>query len=215
MGTKERFTEIYENNEWKSGESKSGNGSELQYTNTLQKELLFLCEKYKIKTILDIPCGDYNWMQSTKLNDIEYIGADIVESMIENNRKRYPDVKFELLDITKDVLPIVDLVFVRDCLGHLSDDNIFKALGNLQKSGSRYLLSTSFTKWNHNPSKLDGEWKCINLMIEPYFLKPIFLINEDCTQGYPDYNDKCMVLFDLKDLHCGGTNRHTVLFPNL
>ena len=208
MNTKERFTEIYKNNEWGSQESKSGSGSELQSTDTLRKELPLLCKKYQIKTILDIPCGDYNWMKFTKFNsDIKYIGADIVEKLIDNNRKKYSNVEFKVLDITRDTLPTADLVFVRDCLGHLSNDNIFKALNNIRESGSKYLLSTSFTKYNHNSSILDGEWKCINLMIEPYFLKPIFLINEDCTEGYPHYNDKCMVLFDLNDLYCGGINK--------
>ena len=208
MNTKERFTEIYKNNEWGSQESKSGSGSELQSTDTLRKELPLLCKKYQIKTILDIPCGDYNWMKFTKFNsDIKYIGADIVEKLIDNNRKKYSDIEFKVLDITRDTLPTVDLVFVRDCLGHLSNDNIFKALNNIRESGSKYLLSTSFTKYNHNSSILDGEWKCINLMIEPYFLKPIFLINEDCTEGCPHYNDKCMVLFDLNDLHCGSINK--------
>tara|TARA_R110000850_G_scaffold10555_4_gene37520 strand:+ start:388 stop:1026 length:639 start_codon:yes stop_codon:yes gene_type:complete len=203
---KEKFTGIFENNGWGSIESKSGKGSELQFTNTLREELPHLFKKYNIKSILDIPCGDFNWMKNTQLKSIKYKGADIIDKLIIQNKLNYPGIQFEVLDIIKDKLPNVDLVFVRDCLVHLSDNNIFKALDNIQRSGSRYLLSTSFTKYTFNPNIQEGKWKSINLMIEPYFLKPIYLINENCGEDYPKWDDKCMVLFDLKDLYCGGIN---------
>ena len=110
-------------------------------------------------------------------------------------------MKYQAIRGTKDILPKVDLIFVRDTLGHFSDDNIRKAFTNIQASGSKYLLATTFTKWSHNPSIQDGQWKCINLMIIPYFLKPIYLINEDCHEGYPNYNDKCMILVDLASMY--------------
>jgi hypothetical protein len=132
---------------------------------------------------------------------IRYIGADIVQDVVAHNRAAFPDLQFELLDITRSNLPKVDLVFVRDCLGHLSDANVLQAIENIRRSGSRYLLATSFTKYQHNPDIDDGGWRCINLMIPPFNLKPQYLINEDCRQGYPHYNDKCMILFDLENLY--------------
>jgi hypothetical protein len=106
-----------------------------------------------------------------------------------------------VLNITTDSLPKTDLIFVRDCLGHLSDENVLKALENIRHSGSRYLLTTSFTKWHYNSNIENGGWRCINLLIEPFKLKPQYLINEDCREGYPHYNDKCMILFDILDLY--------------
>jgi hypothetical protein len=194
----EVFTEIYENNKWSSSESRSGNGSELKNTITLRNELPFLFKKYNISSILDIPCGDFNWMKEVNLSDIDYTGADIVPSIIEQNKQKYP-YNFQVLDLTKDSLPKVDLIFVRDCLGHLSNENVFKALDNIQLSGSKYLISTSFTKWDFNADIDDGGWRCINLMIPPFNLKPIYLINENCVEGYPHYNDKCMIMFDLSN----------------
>jgi hypothetical protein len=105
------------------------------------------------------------------------------------------------MDITTSSLPKVDLIFVRDCLGHLSDQNVLKAIKNIKASGSKYLLTTSFTKWNYNSNIEDGGWRCINLLIDPFKLKPQYLINEDCKEGYPYYNDKCMILFDLENLN--------------
>lgn len=197
MSVKEKFTEIYENNLWCSQESVSGGGSEMQNTKVIRKELPVLIQKFNIKSILDAPCGDFNWMKSVDLSSASYIGADIVEPLINKNKELYNDIDFRLLDLTKDILPKVDLIFVRDCLGHLSNDNVLLAIKNCKESGSKYLLATSFTKWNFNPDIEDGGWKCINLMISPFNLNPIYLINEDCQEGFPHYNDKCMILFQL------------------
>jgi hypothetical protein len=197
MSVKEKFTEIYENNLWCSPESVSGGGSEMQNTKVIRKELPVLIQKFNIKSILDLPCGDYNWMKSVDLSGASYIGADIVEPLVKKNKELYNQIDFRLLDLTKDILPKVDLIFVRDCLGHLSNENVLLALKNCKESGSKYLLATSFTKWDFNPDIEDGGWKCINLMISPFNLNPIYLINEDCQEGFPHYNDKCMILFQL------------------
>ncbi len=197
MSVKEKFTEIYENNLWCSPESVSGGGSEMQNTKVIRKELPVLIQKFNIESILDIPCGDYNWIKNVDLGNVSYIGADIVEPLVKRNKELYNNIDFRLLDLTKDILPKVDLIFVRDCLGHLSNDNVLLAIKNCKESGSKYLLATSFTKWDFNPDIEDGGWKCINLMISPFNLNPIYLINEDCQEGFPHYNDKCMILFQL------------------
>lgn len=197
MSVKEKFTEIYENNLWCSPESVSGGGSEMQNTKVIRRELPVLIQKFGITSILDIPCGDWNWMKDVDLCGASYIGADIVDPLIGLNKANYTNTDFRVLDLINDVLPKVDLIFVRDCLGHLSNDNVSLALRNCQESGSKYLLATSFTKWDMNPDIENGGWKCINLMIPPFQLNPIYLINEDCQEGYPHYNDKCMILFQL------------------
>jgi len=193
----ETFTEIYEKNLWKSSESVSGMGSEIEYAKSISKELPVLLQKYKIQSILDIPCGDWNWMKNVDLCGASYIGADIVKPLIEENKTKYPSVDFRALDLTSDDLPKVDLVFVRDCFGHLTNENVHKALENIKRSGSKYLLATSFTRWTSNPDIEDGGWKCLNLLVEPFTLKPIYLINEEFEVGYPHYNDKCMILFQI------------------
>jgi len=194
---KETFTKIYTDNLWASAESKSGSGSELQNTEVLRKELSILFKKYEITSMLDIPCGDFNWMKEVDLSEINYLGADIVEELIQSNNTKYPNKSFTVLNLIEEELPKADLVFVRDCLGHLSNKNVLKALENIKRSGSKYLLATSFTKWDQNPDIVDGGWKCINLMVAPFYMNPIYLINENCQEGYPHYNDKCMLLFDL------------------
>ncbi len=143
---REIFTKIYNDNLWASSESKSGSGSELKNTNVLRKELSVLLKKYEIKSILDIPCGDFNWMKEVDFTNIEYTGGDIVDELIKSNKSKYPNRMFFVMDLLNDVLPAVDLVFVRDCLGHLSNSNVLKELKKIKKSGIKYCLVTVFTK---------------------------------------------------------------------
>jgi SAM-dependent methyltransferase len=200
---KKIFTEIYESNSWTSSESRSGLGSELLSTETIRKELPEVFKKFNIKSVLDIPCGDFNWMNNVDLKEVHYIGADIVENMIEDNKNNFKDYEFKVLDITEDDLPEVDLIFARDILGHFDYENIEKTIKNIIRSGSKYLLTTSFTKWEYNIDIKNGDWRPINLMLKPFLFKPIYLINENCFEGDFQYNDKCLILFDLNKLYCG------------
>ena len=200
---KKVFTEIYESNSWTSSESRSGLGSELLSTETIRKELPEVFKKFNIKSVLDIPCGDFNWMNNVDLKEVHYIGADIVENIIEDNKNNFKDYEFKVLDITEDDLPEVDLIFARDILGHFDYENIEKTIKNIISSGSKYLLTTSFTKWEYNVDIKNGDWRPINLMLKPFLFKPIYLINENCFEGDFQYNDKCLILFDLNKLYCG------------
>jgi hypothetical protein len=142
------FTSIYENNTWISSESRSGPGSEEAYTKDLRLWFLDTIPKYNIKSMVDAPCGDFNWMKLVlpKLN-IDYIGLDIVESLIISNNQRYmkDNVKFLVCDICADYIPDCDLLMVRDCLFHLSFDDTDKFLKNISKVKFKYLLTTTHT----------------------------------------------------------------------
>lgn len=78
----EIFEDIYQNNRWGSSESRPGSGSELRTTDTLREELPKLLRYLNVKSMLDLPCGDYNWMSEVDLGGIFYRGADIVEELI-------------------------------------------------------------------------------------------------------------------------------------
>jgi hypothetical protein len=198
------FTNIFLTRAWHSKESVSGVGSELTQTKTLIQELPLLFKKYNIQSVLDIPCGDFNWMQHVDLTNIKYIGADIVDPLIEQNRINYPDIIFENLDLTKSKLPTVDLIITRDAFVHLSFNDIVLALENIINSGSKYLLTTSFTGLVENRNITTGDWRPLNLLVPPFRFRPIYLINEDCTEGDANqHNDKCLVLFEISRLYIG------------
>ena len=198
-----RFEYIYKNNSWRGVASVSGRGSDLDQTKTLIKELPSLFEDLNISSILDIPCGDFNWMKKINLNKYQYIGADIVKEIIDNNKKLYEkeNVSFQHIDLIEDALPRVDLILVRDCLVHFSYNDIFKALNNICHSGSKYLLTTTFTNQQSNGNIITGEWHTLNLQLKPFYLpKPIKIVNEKCTEGKMLYTDKSLGLWKISDI---------------
>ena len=112
--------------------------------------------------MLDIPCGDFFWMQHCTTRLERYVGADVVSSMIGELNERYGNAhrRFEVLDLTEDALPKVDLVLCRDLLVHFSASDIRRAIANLRRSGSTYLLTTTFTGRDHNVDiATSGDWR--------------------------------------------------------
>jgi 2-polyprenyl-3-methyl-5-hydroxy-6-metoxy-1,4-benzoquinol methylase len=204
MDTKEVFTIIYNTNDWKSQESISGIGSEIKQTESLIKDLGKLLKDLNTTSLLDIPCGDFKWMQEVDLSGIHYTGADIVEELIEKNKKDHKyksNIEFKVLDLINGPLPKNDLIIVRDCFVHLSFADIFKALENIRSSGCKYLLTTTFPEHRVNYNIATGEWRTINLVKKPFnFQPPLLVINENCTEYNGRYKDKSMALWEVSKI---------------
>jgi glycosyltransferase involved in cell wall biosynthesis len=199
------FEEIYQTNAWGNSESHSGHGSSARATRFLRTALSQLLSDLGVKSMLDVPCGDFNWMRLLDL-PIDYFGADIVPQLIEQNQKRYsrPGRAFAILDATKDPLPKADLVFARDLLVHLCEKDIWSALKNLANSGAKYLVATTFTSRNKNVDIETGQWRPLNLQRPPFsFPAPIRLINERCEEGGRLWADKCLGVWKVSDLQAG------------
>lgn len=197
------FSNIYLSNYWGSHESVSGEGSNLSQTYIIREKLPILLEKYRINTLLDIPCGDFNWLSQIDLNCFQYIGGDIVYEIIKKNNFFFSGNKrtFKIIDITKDKLPSSDLLLCRDILVHFSYQDIFKTLQNIKKSEIQYLLTTNFYARNFNRNILTGGWRPINLTKPPFnFPKPLEIIIECCTEKNNDYYDKSLALWKINDL---------------
>jgi hypothetical protein len=215
---KQIFTYYYLHNAWANPESVSGIGSTIAYTETIRRELPVLLEKYQIKRFLDAPCGDYNWMQiMRKPSGMEYIGGDIVEELIVQNQQKYGDqnTSFIPLDITTDPLPPSDMWMCRDCLLHLSYEDIFKTLANFLHSDVKYLLTSVHTACTVNKDIETGDARLIHLELPPFGLcRPIEYI-DDWIPGYPERKmglwTKSMVAESLASnpmLHSAGRTRN-------
>jgi glycosyltransferase involved in cell wall biosynthesis len=199
-----KFTKVYKKNLFKGVTSRSGQGSDLIQTEVIRKELPELIKKFTINTFMDAPCGDFHWMKETDLNVNKYIGIDVVQHVIDHNNKRYtnPGRLFLCKDLTQDALPYADLIFCRDCLVHLSYYDAKRVLNNFKKSGSRYLLTTTFTGRKQNMDLNNGFWRTLNLNLHPFnFPEPILLINEKCSEYDGDYSDKSLGLWLLDSIN--------------
>lgn len=177
------FERIARDNGWDGTESVSGPGSTLEATAMLRDALPTLLEKYKIRSILDIPCGDAYWISYVLNPNIEYIGADIVPGIIARNRIDKASIgHFEVMDIVADNLQRVDLVLVRDCFIHLPNAVVRSAIANIKRSGARYLMTTTYPGKSANMDIEIGGFRPVDLQASPFRLPaPLEMILE--TEG--------------------------------
>jgi hypothetical protein len=196
------FRDIYARNLWGDQESVSGPGSNLARTSAFRAELPPLLKTIGVRTLLDAPSGDFNWMREVELEVEQYIGVDIVPELVEQNQRRYGTTGRSFLhrDLVLDQMPCADAILCRDGLVHFPLADIRAALQNFKRSGACYLLTTTFTGVDANREIKTGEWRPINLQLPPFnFPPPLWLIDE--KRRAPDgFSDKCLGLWRLENI---------------
>ena len=201
---KDLFTTIYKNNSWQSPESVSGKGSELNTTIYLREQLPELFKKYSIGRILDVGCGDFNWMKEVVPHVGFYLGIDVVTDLIDKNNELYKtyNIIFKEGDIQDIDLSEYDFdaVFFCDVLVHLPYANIKEILSKVSKH-IKYVFMTHFTEFTHGGDINISEWRPINFTLEPFNMPPpleSIPYNEPYEIGYGLSNDKTLSLWQLK-----------------
>lgn len=197
------FAPFYEKNRWGDDESVSGPGSSLERTVKLRGELPILLQELGARTLLDAPCGDFNWMKDTPLGVEQYIGADIIPDLIARNQQLYGNdqTQFLLLDLTRDKLPRADVILCRDCLIHFSYRHIAAAIKNFKRSGSTYLLTNSYPMWRRNEDIRTGSFRPLNLTLAPLnFPPPLKQIHEKLPEEEARFFGKILGVWKLSHL---------------
>ena len=170
---RDRFNYIYANRTWPGSNNPdaplSGWGSSLEATSSLREGLPRLLDKIGAHSIVDAGCGDFTWMNTISLHQ-KYVGVDLVESVIEENRKRYPEHTFVCADITSDPLPTADVILCREVLFHLSFADISRFVQNVRSSGAQFLLATSDRSTAVNADISPGDFRPVNLERRPFSL---------------------------------------------
>ena len=203
MSMRDVFTHIYRSNKWGSDESRSGKGSSLAQTQKVRDALPGILQTWHMRSMLDLPCGDFHWMKEVDLGGVDYLGADIVPELIAETTARFaaPGRRFATLNITTDDLPKADLLLCRDCWVHLSINDITDAIANIRRSGISYLLTTTFTNHPVNREKIRGKFRMLNLQIAPFqFPPPLCVIAEDNLESSHADAGKSLALWRVADL---------------
>ena len=196
------FTRVYAENLWQDPESRSGPGSTATRTDFLRSQLSRLLRELDAHSLLDVPCGDFNWMQLAEMPSVDYIGADIVADMVRKNAAQYgkPGRKFIQVDITRGPLPKVDLILCRDGLVHLSFADIERALQVIQQSQSTYLLLTAFTDCAWNIDITTGYWRPLNFQLAPFNFPASLQILADKPLPDGQHAGKALALYRVEGL---------------
>lgn len=166
------FTRIYDDGAWVHEEdqtSKSGLGSEASAAEALLQTLRTCVADLEIETLVDVGCGDWNWMRHADL-PCRYAGFDIVPSVIAANQVHANDrTSFAVLDAITEELPKCDLVLCREVLFHLSFADARSVLANIRRNARWALLTTDDHIW-FNANIRTGDFRNINLRRRPFGL---------------------------------------------
>ncbi len=80
------FSRIYETSAWGGG---SGPGSDPANATAYLARLRAFIRTHSVKSIVDLGCGDWRLMREVDLTEIDYLGIDVVPSVVDTNNARF------------------------------------------------------------------------------------------------------------------------------
>ncbi len=191
MNTQDIFSEIYQKGLWgKSGDPSqpfySGSGSHDKSITAvyIEKVGVFLNSYPNKPNVVDLGCGDFSVGSKLRSYCNSYVACDIVPEVIEHNKYKYKNltVDFRVLNMITDSLPAGDIVFIRQVLQHLSNEDIKYLIPKLQASYSSLILTEHLPSSNTFLPNIDkpagpdirlGYNRGIVLTKPPFNLKPV------------------------------------------
>jgi hypothetical protein len=173
---------------WGSGESVSGTGSEMAYTENVRKLVAKTITLPGVQKFIDSPCGDCNWQHTIEgFSKVEYTGLDIVPDLITKNKAKFADrsnMNFMRLDFSNNPYPFApDVILCRDMIQHNTLEDGLKAYINMEASDSKYLITT----WHQHDSTDPAMDNTYNVNTQPggMYLVDVFL--HPFNFSMPDY----------------------------
>jgi hypothetical protein len=180
----------------------STGASSINGTEKLRSKMIEIFKKYNINKMFDAGCNDCEWIRTVHYDGFEYSGGDISLSMVSKAWSESPHLNVILHDITTDLIPDVDVLFVRDVTLHLNNQDRHLVIKNWISSTVPWLLITHSPYVSYNTDVTYTETfpaSEINWCIAPWnFPVPTDQLFEfDSNQG------RCMALWhrnQVKDL---------------
>jgi SAM-dependent methyltransferase len=167
MRMRERFSEIYDQNEWGAG---SGVGSHplhsLEYSAFLQR----FVHQNDVRGVVDFGCGDWQFSRYIDWSRVDYLGIDVVVKLIDRNRAAFgaTNIKFELFD-SLDALPPADLLICKDVLQHLPNNTVANYLDVFRRKFKFMLVTNDIGPRGYLNQDIEaGGWRTLQFDRPPF-----------------------------------------------
>ena len=193
---------------WDSEKPPSGVGSSLAFTRETRTLLKTLIHLHDIRSIFDVPCGDFVYMKETLdsvedlgLHRVYYLGGDIskyVVDAVSRQRSVLPFRRFIVFDLLQHAFPPADMVVIRDVMFHLPMNDGATAIRKVIDSGCRFLVTTSFRHVGDNDVAFRSyahnrgfhSFYTPDLSLSPFSLGPPLLwVAEEADASYKTYRN--------------------------
>lgn len=138
----------------------------------LAQNLPELFRSLGIQSLIDVGCGDFGWMSTVDLTDIEYLGVDIVSDLVDSLQQNYTrsNIKFQKMNVLEEPPESADLWFCRDLLNLLDFQQTAQFFSKYLESRSLYLALTSVESNHPNSDGSPGIQRMLDLFQEPFNL---------------------------------------------
>ena len=147
-----KFFYIYNKNIWGS----SGTGSKFTPDNKwFLEELRKHLNKYNLKNIADLGCGDWAIMRNFNFKTTEtYTGIDCVDFLINDLNKKHSgkNIKFIHQDISTTIPSGYDIIILKDVIQHWTDEYIETFFPKIL-ANNKYVYCINGYKFTRDPSK--------------------------------------------------------------
>ncbi len=153
----EIFENIYKHNYWQFG---SGRGSLVEnnreYIDFLPRKL----QELGVKTVVDIGCGDWQFSRYIDWTPFDYLGVDIVGSVIEENKRNFEkeNIKFDVINIfdEHEKIPEADVYLLKDVMIHWRHEQIRQMIPILLEK-CKYIITTNCYPINQPQTRTIGD----------------------------------------------------------
>lgn len=188
---KEVFDGIYENGDW-GGIDFSGEGSTVKNATPWIDSVNTFIKENNVMSILDLGCGDGTLIDYYDIDNINYVGVDVSERIINKN-KNSKNKTFINDDIESYDYNFFDLIINKDVLQHLPNSSVIDIINKIEKSCKYALICNDYLQEESTDISV-GEHHFINLNEKP------FNKNYKIIKKYNvSYYEKAIYLFDSKD----------------
>jgi len=161
------FTEIYDKHVWGNG---SGHGSSFSYNIKYITMLSKLFKELNIKSITDIGCGYWEFSQYVNFDGINYLGLDVVKSVIDRNNVNFKreNINFKLLNVIESShdIEMCDLIIIKDVLQHFPNQTVVDVINNV-KDKCKYLLVVNCSFQSNENDIVIGSWRPLSYQMYP------------------------------------------------
>jgi SAM-dependent methyltransferase len=160
------FEEIYRNNAWSAG---SGLGSTEETTRPYRTFLEHFMRANRVRSVVDLGCGDWQFAKLLDWNGIQYIGLDVSATALERAKTAAPPTfKFCQFDAFSDELPAADLFIAKDVFQHWPSREIQQFLPKTDRFKFS-LITNGYAATNNLNADIDlGNFRPLDLTAAPF-----------------------------------------------
>ena len=156
------FDRIYLTDEWSGG---SGPGSNAQNAAKYIKFLNSFIRENKIKSILDVGCGDWQLMSMIDLSGVRYKGIDISPVATAFAKSKAPLGTDISAGNIEDIHESFDLVHIKDVLQHLEFSECRRILEIISTRHKSALVVNEHPAVSHDIK--NGQYRPLSIVAEP------------------------------------------------